>query len=84
MEQINFDADALNKSEGFSWEVAHNLQIELIKESNIDPLEWIEKNSARYREFINSHSELASLYSSEKGRMKLKEIISKELESRKK
>ena len=55
-----------NSFEG--WEIS--LQRELILESGIDKIEWIEKYSPKYREIIESHPQFIEEYKTDKSELK--------------
>lgn len=52
------------------WEIS--LQRELILESGMDKKEWIEKYSAKYREFINANPQLIEEFEEDKETVKEK------------
>ncbi len=56
------------------------MQVNLIKESGEDPSRWIEKNSAAFREIIESSPYLIELY--RQNPEVARDLIKKELEKR--
>ncbi|GEM_PF-5810321 len=51
------------KKGGSELEIFNNIQIELMKRSKIDEIEWIEKNSKEIREFFNANkSQFLEIY----------------------
>lgn len=62
MEIIEPQAKGPESASQFSWEEVHQLQINLIEESKLEPMDWIDKYSRRFRQIIEEHPELYKLY----------------------
>jgi hypothetical protein len=71
-----------NPSGIFPLEAAHQLQIDLIRESESNPDKWIRNFSLEFREFIESHPEIYRLY--QKDQKEAREFIRKQLGDKKK
>lgn len=64
--------------EEFDIKESNEIQAHLIQKSGEDPMEWIEENSEKFRQYINANPDLVRLY--RENPVAAEEVIMKALE----